>query len=250
MIFYFSGTGNSKWVAQQLALSLNDQISFIPSVLDVSDYTFADDEKVGFVFPIYSWGVPPIVLRFIDQLNSILGQNRYLYFICSCGDETGRAPQQFAKAIGKKGWCCNAGFSIIMPNNYVLLPGFDVDSDEVMQKKLTDAPERLQSIVELLKQSYCGMDCSEGGYAYLKSKLVYPLFVKWGVSTKKFYSADECNGCGRCVKMCPTKNIKLINNRPVWDKNCTSCLACFHSCPQNVIGYGGSTKGKGQYFHP
>ena len=57
MIFYFSGTGNSKWVAQQLAIYLEDKTTFIPSVLDTSDFSLCENEKIGFVFPIYSWGV-------------------------------------------------------------------------------------------------------------------------------------------------------------------------------------------------
>ena len=250
MIFYFSGTGNSKWVAQQLAIYLEDKTTFIPSVLDTSDFSLCENEKIGFVFPIYSWGVPPIVLQFIAQLNNDFSKNNYLYFVCSCGDETGLAPNQFIKAVEKKGWKCNAGFSIIMPNNYVLLPGFDIDSIDVMQKKLDKAPQRVEVISKLLQQSYTGIDCFEGGYAYLKTKLIYPLFAKWGIFPKKFYSTNLCNGCHRCEKACPTKNIVLVDRRPKWGSNCTSCLACFHICPLKAIEYGSATKNKGRYFHP
>ena len=210
MIFYFSGTGNSKWIAQQLAVSMDDNTVFIPSVLDTPNFALKKDEKIGFVFPIYSWGIPPIVLQFIAQLKDELCENRYLYFVCSCGDETGLAPMQFIKSVEKKKWKCSAGFSVIMPNNYVLLPGFDVDSDEVMRKKLEEAPNRLQTISSLLRESYIGLDCTEGSYAYFKTKLIYPLFVKWGISPQKFYSTDMCNGCRRCEKVCPTKNIVLV----------------------------------------
>ena len=150
----------------------------------------------------------------------------------------------------KKKWNGSTGFSVIMANNYGLLPGFDVDSDEVMRKKIEEAPNRLQTISSLLRESYIGLDCTEGSYAYFKTKLIYPLFVKWGISPQKFYSTDMCNGCRRCEKVCPTKNIVLVDKSPEWGRKCTSCLACFHICPMKAIGYGGATKNKGRYFHP
>ena len=137
-----------------------------------------------------------------------------------------------------------------MPNNYVLLPGFDVDSVEVMQKKLDEAPQRIEAISKILQQSYTGIDCVEGSYAYLKTKLIYPLFAKWGIFPQKFYSTDLCNGCRRCERICPTNNIVLVDKRPKWGSKCTSCLACFHICPMKSIGYGNATKNKGRYFHP
>ena len=250
MIYYFSGTGNSKWIAQQLASSLDDKTTFIPSVLNILSFSLSENEKIGFVFPIYSWGVPPIVLQFIEQLSDGVFKNRYLYFVCTCGDETGLAPQQFVKVIETKKWECAAGFSVIMPNNYVLLPGFDVDTDEVKQKKLVEAPQRVKEISRLILQSYKGDDCFEGSLACLKTKLIYPLFVRWGISPRKFYSTELCNGCHRCEKACPTNNISIVDKRPRWGSQCTSCLVCFHICPMRAIGYGSATKNKGRYYHP
>ena len=89
------------------------------------------DEKIGFVFPIYSWAPPEIVLRFINRISLKEYQNQYLFFVCSCGDDTGLTQQVLVKALNDKGWLCHAGFSVTMPNNYVLLPGFDVDTKEL-----------------------------------------------------------------------------------------------------------------------
>ena len=36
----------------------------------------------------------------------------------------------------------------------------------------------------------------------------------------------------------------------VWGMDCTSCLACYHVCPQHAVQYGKRTKDKGQYFNP
>ncbi len=251
MLFYFSGTGNSKWIAKQIADNFHDKLYSIPDAISSNfvNFELAEDEKIGFVFPIYSWGVPPIVIDFLHSLSfGNTYHNNYLYFICCCGDETGLAPEQFIDALNAKGIKHNSAFSVIMPNNYVLLPGFDVDSHDVMTSKLAAAPTRINQIVEQINKGVDINDCYEGSMAWLKSKLIYPLFVKWGISPNKFCVGDNCNGCKRCERICPTHNI-IVNEKPEWGKNCTSCLACYHTCPQNAIRYGRGTKNKGQYFH-
>ena len=110
MIFYFSGTGNSKWIANQLSKVQKEDLVFIPDALrdGTSEFCLREDEKVGFVFPIYSWAPPAIVLRFIQKL-SLKGYNgQYLFFVCSCGDDTGLTQKVLTKALKYKGWECHA----------------------------------------------------------------------------------------------------------------------------------------------
>ena len=64
MIFYFSGTGNTKHVAQQLAAKLNDHTTEVAEALAHGNtaYTLAPGESIGFAFPTYAWGLPPVAL--------------------------------------------------------------------------------------------------------------------------------------------------------------------------------------------
>ena len=130
MIFYFSGTGNSEWIANQLSKGQNEDLVFIPEALknEALEFDLQKDEKIGFVFPIYSWAPPEIVLRFINRISLKEYQNQYLFFVCSCGDDTGLTQLVLVKALNDKGLLCHAGFSVTMPTNYVLLPGFYVDT--------------------------------------------------------------------------------------------------------------------------
>ena len=65
MIFYFSGTGNSKWIANQLSKEQKEDLVFIPDALrsGVLEFCLKEEETIGFVFPIYSWAPPEIVLN-------------------------------------------------------------------------------------------------------------------------------------------------------------------------------------------
>ena len=50
MIFYFSGTGNTRWVASQLAEALGEDLLSIPDELKkgVLHYVLKDNERLGF----------------------------------------------------------------------------------------------------------------------------------------------------------------------------------------------------------
>ena len=251
MIFYFSGTGNSKWVAEQLSKQQEEKLVFIPEAIQagLNEFEVGEDEKVGFVFPIYSWGPPSIVLNFINKLVLHKYHTQYVFFVCSCGDDTGLTEQVVCKALKSRSIICNAGFSVIMPNNYVLLPGFDVDSKELEQKKLADAVQTMDEINRQITERRNLSQCNEGGFAWLKSKVINPWFER-GITAKPFHATESCIGCGLCEKSCPVENITIVNKRPVWKENCTSCLACYHVCPRRAVQYGKRTKKKGQYFNP
>ena len=252
MIFYFSGTGNSKWIANQLSNELHEDLVFIPEACKNENYVFSlrAEEKIGFVFPIYSWAPPEIVLRFIHRLTLEGYQHQYLYFVCSCGDDTGLTQDVFEKALARKGWECNAGLSVIMPNSYVLFPGFDVDSKEVEKRKLVEAVPVVSGIVKRLQEKERVFVCNEGSIPFIKTKIINPLFNKYQMSPKCFHATDACVGCKRCEKSCPVGNVSMESGKPVWGMDCTSCLACYHVCPQQAVQYGKRTRNKGQYYNP
>ena len=76
MIFYFSGTGNTKWAASKLASATHeDLISITPYMrADDSSHTLAEpfilkeNERLGFVFPVHGWRVPKLVREFIGKM--------------------------------------------------------------------------------------------------------------------------------------------------------------------------------------
>ncbi|MCR5312521.1 MAG: EFR1 family ferrodoxin [Bacteroidaceae bacterium] len=248
MIFYFSGTGNSKWVAEYIANKLHDRCVFVgEGYCAQENWSLEDGERLGFVFPVYAWGIPEFFESFIRSLK--IQNVQYVYFVCTCGDDTGLTKESFIRLGEMKGWKVDMGYSVRMPNTYVCLPGFDVDPDEMMKRKKSDAIIRVDDIVKNLivyKTSF--FDVYPGSMAWIKSKVIRPLFNKILVSPKPFHVLNNCVGCGICSKQCPMQNI-VMNPRPKWGNNCVGCLRCYHSCPTNAIQFGVFTKGKGQYLY-
>ena len=171
----------------------------------------------------------------------------YVYFVCTCGDDTGKTAAIFSRAVQEKGWMCRAGFSVIMPETYVCLPGFDVDPKDKERKKLREAVGRIEEIARYVAGRAEKEDCNEGGFPWVKSYLIRPLFNRFMTSAESFHVTAACISCGKCVTACPLQNVRLEKGRPVWGKDCAMCLSCYHHCPKHAVAYGNLTKKKGQY---
>ena len=88
-----------------------------------------------------------------------------------------------------------------------------------------------------------------GGWKWDKTKLIFPLYRKWGTSDNKFRADNtKCTSCGICAKSCPVDNITMVEGLPQWQHNCTMCLSCIHRCPTVAIQYGKETIKKGRYY--
>ena len=253
MIYYFSGTGNSTFVAVTLSNFLNQELRFIPEIKQFDEEE--NGERVIFVFPVYSWGVPPLVLEFIERLGenywqTIIEKNLPVDCVMTCGDEVAMAPEMIEKVLGKFGVRINSVWSVIMPNNYVLLPGFDVDAKELENKKLKECEGRIMEIAVSLSKNEKRIDVVRGSWPRFKTGLIYPLFKKWGVFPKKWHSTPSCIGCRKCSEICPQLNITMKEKTPEWGLRCCSCLACYHVCPVHAVEYGKETLKKGQYLFP
>ncbi len=240
MIFYFSGTGNSQWVAEELAHKLVDHAT--PIMAAKSDYTPAAGEKIGFVFPIYAWDAPACMYQFIARLN--LQTDNYIYMVATCHSQAGGVDKVFKKALSSKGLTLNAAFSVNMPNNYLLAPFLKIDSEAKRSKILRQAQSRLQEIAAAVEAEKNVISIKRG--LSILSKIA-PLFRRFS-SDKSFYvEKDKCIQCGLCAKVCPMKNITLAPF-PEWNGNCAMCQACLHHCPTEAIQCGHFTKGKKRYF--
>lgn len=249
MIFYFSGTGNSFWAAQKLAGTFGEQLIPITEALtENKEYSLSKGEMLGVVFPIYSWGPPQIVLKFLKEVR-FSEIPEYSYFVCTCGDDTGKTAEVMQKN-SQAGLKFQAGYSVIMPNTYVCLPGFDVDAHKEEQYKLQEAEIRIGQIAERLSRRMKEFDCNEGSMPWTKTYIIRPLFNRFLIAPQKFHVSSSCISCGKCTKACPLNNISMKDGHPVWGKDCTMCLACYHHCPTHAIEYGKNTRRKGQYLHP
>ena len=258
MILTYSGTGNSFYVAELLQTFIGVDIPVLKLEGEIlissrpKIRTKVEDKgTVVWIMPVYSWGVPPIMVNFIKNVE-LNAPNARHHLIMTCGDDIGKADYQWKKLISERGWITGNVWTIQMPNTYTLMKGFDVDNESLEIEKLSKAYSMVESIAKQINGNLYFGEILRGSFPTVKSKIIYPWFVRFEMSPKPFYATDKCISCGLCEEKCPTLNIKMIpendlSARPKWGDRCALCLRCFHHCPANAIQYGKATKNKGQY---
>lgn len=252
MIFYFSGTGNSAYVAEKIAKYNHDRVISIPEEMKQAkvsyEYNLQENEAIGFVYPVYSWAPPQMVLDFIRKLSFPNYRNNYLFSIATCGANIGNTMGILQQGLREKKLTLHSGFSLVMPNNYIIIG--DVDSPQVAEKKLRQVEVRLPAIQQIIAERQRDIfQLEKGILPFFLTGLINYLFNKHGIDASKFYATDACTSCGLCARVCLTGNIS-VKTKPAWGSKCTQCLACIHSCPIKAIQFGKGTSKKGRYQHP
>jgi ferredoxin len=252
MIFYFSGTGNSLYIAKNIAMQHNENLISIAATMkeqkEYYEYTVKENEIIGIVYPVYAWAPPKQVIEFVRKLKLMNNNNNYIFTVATCGANIGNTVKVVDKALRANRLHLNSGFSVVMPNNYIIVG--DVDTKEIETKKLLEAKKTISTINNTIKNRSDNVyQVKKGLLPALMTSIVNPLFSKNALNTKSFHVNENCNGCGLCEKVCNSGTIN-VKETPIWGNNCTQCLACIHLCPTNAIQHGKATQKKGRYKNP
>ena len=248
MIFYFSATGNSKYVAQRIAAFTGDAIKSITECVKQQQYHFSSDNgTVGILTPTYAWGLPSIVRDFLNEL--VLDEHpSYLWFLTTYGTTTGQTGRFSNEIMQEKGLSFSAYFSVKMPDTWT--PTFDLSDLQKVRRINQNAEQEIDFAIEKIQSRSAG-DYMRNKVPTVLAKAFYALEYDAMRKTSHFKVENSCIGCGLCAKNCPVSAIKMQDKHPVWVKDkCVMCLSCLHHCPKFAIQYGKRTQKHGQYTNP
>jgi ferredoxin len=240
-LFYFSGTGNSLAVARDLAAALGETeiVRMDRVAVDVPVDLSAD--RIGFVFPVYMWGLPLIVARFLRRIRD--AQDRYYFAVATYGGSPGATLRQAAAVLSENGNTLAAGFAVRMPGNYT--PMYGAFAPKKQQKFFDKEKARIPEIAAAVREGkQVAPEVSNPLVNWLLSKHFYSFAAPHiPEMDKSFWVEDKCTGCGTCAKACPAGNIVMEKGRPSWQHRCEQCMACLQWCPECALQYGKAKAG-------
>lgn len=246
VIFYFSGTGNSLQVARDIAEEIEEC-----EILKLAEYDTGKPvaaERVGFIFPVYYWGIPNIVGAFLKKIK--FQNSPYLFAVATCGHTFAASLNQINDILKTKDQKLHSGFAIRMPENYIIF--FNSDKEKTQQKLFAREKAKAAAIGKVVaEKKEHHIEKSKILLSGLTGKPTNEFFRK-GFSKRdaNFNLNKDCTGCGLCAKKCPVHNIELVNGKPEWNHHCELCLACLQNCPSQAINYKNKTQHRKRYANP
>ncbi len=244
MILCFSGTGNSRYIANRISEALQEGVVDLNGKIKANDNSrIPSNRDVVLVTPTYAWRIPRIVSDWLEK-TTLAGAER-IWFVMDCGGEIGNAAKYNRLLAEQKGLNYMGTAGIRMPENYVAM--FGVPDVAEAEKIVENSEPDIDGVIARIEEGQSFSAPRNNLYDRFMSGSVNRIFYSFIVKSSAFRATEACIGCGQCAKRCPTNNICLKDGKPVWGKNCTHCMACICYCPTEAIEYGKKSVGKPRY---
>ncbi|HSW36302.1 MAG TPA: EFR1 family ferrodoxin [Candidatus Limnocylindrales bacterium] len=244
VIFYFSGTGNTWWVSEELARLLGERgMKVQPYSIEKlkpgeADRLIQDCDLAGFGYPIYGSDLPLIMKDFITELRKVDQKLAFVY--CTQWLWSGDGARVGATFLGPKGFKVGWGEHILMPNNVTVnfLPFPYTNDRRKIDFVLVKASRRLARFAnQIVADRYFrrGFNLASfllGCFQRVPFRLTFNRFrddVK--------VNSNLCVKCGSCARLCPSGNLVCKDGEIITTGQCILCLRCYNFCPAQAVAY-------------
>ncbi len=266
-IYYFSGTGNSLFIAKELQKRLPDA-ALLPMVsLLHREKIEIRGRTVGLVFPVHALTNPIVVKRFLRKAD--FASADYVFAVATRLGTVYRGFSELDRMLKKIGKHLDAHLVLNMGNNEPRHGKYTVPTPEDLKALEEAALARLDSFAEAVKAKAVFHEKGAGeGITFGLHPVLNSLMEKLTISglslsehtggVNYFYADEKCVGCGICEKICLSGKLSMQNNKPVWSRKslCYMCFACLNYCPKqavqikDIIFVKSQSKTNGRYPHP
>lgn len=233
VICHFSGAGNSKTVAHDLSTIIGSDAVLPIGTLRADPSPLEGVETLGLVFPVYFFGPPGAIKRFIlETLRESQARPSYLFVVLTHGGMPLYAPSITDRLLAESGFAASYVQTLSMVDTYI--PLFAIPGENQLAARHERISKRVQEIGEEIARQEMKV-----ATRLPMARLIHSL---WDGSLdarasqdRKFRVTADCTGCGICAKTCPVGNITMEKNRPQYHQACEQCLGCYHHCPEHAI---------------
>ncbi len=246
VVFYFSGTGNTWWVADRIIRHLDagninaSAVSIDTLTPKKADWWIKTADLVLFGWPVYGSDLPEPVKRFIDAL-PVNEKGKHVHLFCTQMGFSGDGAWTAHKRLKAKGLIVDTAEHFTMPSNMSMFKGFLGTPDEKSIKKIISKAET--QVEDYVRRLLMDRARIKGRYSLLLGLVQRgPYRLYQGAAQKKVgVDATRCTHCGLCESLCPVHNI-TIQSVPEFAGHCAQCLRCYSFCPANAITFYGRAR--------
>lgn len=247
IIYYFSGTGNSRNVAMWLAdeaKRMGLDVRVIDIVSGKIDSDINENSLIIFISPIHGFNYPPVMIKFLlsfpkGSCNVVLMNTRAGMLIRKFVTPgiTGIAFYFASLILISKGYKLKGWYPVDLPSNWISVhPGLNKRTTDFLHTK------NRERVYNFARKIFSGNSYFRAVLEFY-DLLLLPIaigyyFIGRFILAKTYYASNDCDNCGICIKGCPVGAIKEIGNKPFWTINCESCMKCMGNCPKKAIETG------------
>lgn len=261
LILYFSGTGNTEFVAQYIKkhLSCNiHEIELSPLELFKSENISKYDALI-FGFPVYACDIPVFIQKYLNDIP--ITKSKSVFVFCTKAFSSGNSLKNAIDIFKKAGYNPLGYADIKMPGSDGL--AFLKKDSSMVHKIINRDFSRLEGVDNLVNQikevtKALENDGVQGfslnmnlniANSFFSSILKRTFIVMEGWLKRKFWADGNCIRCKKCEGICPSKNIN-VNEKVIFGNDCYLCMRCVHQCPKEAIQIGEKTVGKFRWRGP
>lgn len=238
VVIYFSGTGNTEYIAKLFKEEFNKN-SVECDLVDIIKTKKLEVQYDYYVFgsTIHVDVFPSIYIDWIkNNLKNV--KNKKCIVFSTQSAKIAAGADELSNLIIKKGFETVVRDYIQMPNNFYVVMFKKTTEDEVKYLKLEAAKKVREMVSEFLNKKI-NLKKTFKLRAPI-NRAIYKLYCKnyaknWA---KKHLKVNNtlCIKCKKCVNNCPGNNID-IKDTIIFDKKCICCQRCLHICPTNAFLY-------------
>lgn len=236
-IYYFSGTGNTRWIANHMSACLMDQGHQVEVESIESMPKIQNKDLIIIGGPIYAGNMPEKLIRWtLREIPETLDK-KAIIFTSSAGLANANGVYSIGKKLQKKGYNTLGLLKYVLPRNFYL-DGYEETEPQLALEEFQEAKKQVAIDMDILSMTEI-VDIEEKVFGMDMLAEVMSIMTRF--MGRKFTVTNDCIKCLRCEKSCPTQNI-TISKKIKFHHKCMMCTRCIHSCPENAILY------KGQKF--
>lgn len=234
-IVYFSGTGNTRVIAELLTseFTKNGNVDIF-RVEDISKNRIGFEQGkydiLGVGTPVHGFDSSRIVYDFVNSLVPAGGKPAFVF--CTC------AGPFFLNDIalyGLKKVLFSKGYNVFYERQFYMPPNIATPYNDRVSKQLYEAAVR--------KAAVMAREIGDGRKK-LRNDRILPLLMRglyrvekseWKKVSRDFRVTVECDLCMKCVAECPQGNIANKDGSIVFGRDCLACYRCVYVCPTAAI---------------